>query len=135
MDSGVVLLPTKAGLRSEGDAEKIPCRLLNHGWLSEHIEDGDGFVGRLNSVLDDRCQVADERLKAVDLRPVGGLFGKCLEFGGGGALGGSDDGSAGGLCLGLVIVVEKDGSQELAHMPFHVVGQHAKQDVCADAVG
>ena len=98
------------------------------------MEDGDVFVGGLNSVFDDRRQIADQSLKAVHLHPVAGLFGKSLELGGGRALGGSDDRSAGGLCLRLVIVVEKDRSQELAHMPFHVIGQHAKQDVGADAI-
>src|SRR5450755_4516013 len=58
-----------------------------------------------------------------------------LKFGGGGALRGSDDGGAGSLCLPLVIIVEEDRSQELAHMPFHVIGQHAKQDVGADTIG
>ena len=62
----------------------------------------------------------------MHLEPVGGLFGKGLELGGSGALRGSDDRRAGGLCLGSVIVVEKDRSQELAHMPLYVIGQHAK---------
>src|SRR5438445_1946296 len=127
MGSKIDLLPTNPGLGSKGDAEQIQCPLLNHGWLSKHIEDGEAFVDGLNSVFDDGRQIAEECLKAVDLHPVGGLFGKGLELGGGGALGGSDDGSTGGLCLRLVIIVEADGGQELAHMPFHVVGQHAEQ--------
>src|SRR5258705_10630267 len=102
--------------------------------LSEHVEVGDAFVGWLNSVFDDGLQIDDEGLKAVDLSNVGGLFGKSLVLGGGGALGGSHDGSAGGLGLGLVIVVDKDGGQEVAHVPFHEVGQHAKQNVSADPV-
>ena len=71
---------------SKGDAEQIQCALLNHGWLSEHVEDGDVFVGGLNSVFDDRRQIADQSLKAVDLHSVNGLFGKSLALGGGGAL-------------------------------------------------
>ena len=128
------LLPTKAGLGSKRDAEQSQCALLNQGWLGEHIESGGVFVDGLNFVFDDCCQITDKRLKAVDLGPVCGLFGSGLEVGGGGALGGSNDGSACGVCLRLVIIVEKDGSQELAHMPFHIVGQHAKQNVGADAV-
>src|SRR5450755_4725320 len=108
------LLPTSRGSRSKSDAEQIQCALLNHGGLSEHIENGDAFVGRLNSVFDDRCQIANERLKAVDCCPVGELLGKGLQLGGGGALRGSDDGSTGSLCLRLVIVVEEDGGQKLA---------------------
>jgi hypothetical protein len=81
---------------------------LKQRWLSEHIEDGDVFVDGLNSVFDDRRQIANQSLKAVDLHPTAGQFGKGLELGGGGALRGSDDGSAGSLCLRLVIVVEKD---------------------------
>jgi hypothetical protein len=79
--SGIGVLPTSAGLGSKSDAEQIQCALLNHGWLREYIEDGDAFVDGLNSVFDDCCQIADERLKAVDLRPVGGLFGTGLELG------------------------------------------------------
>ena len=89
----------------------------------------------LNFVYGDRCQVAEERLEAVDLDPIGSLFGEGLAFSGGGALCGSDDGGAGGLCLLLVIVVEEDRRQKLAHMPFHVMSQHAKQNVGADAIG
>jgi hypothetical protein len=122
----MALLPTKTGLGSKSDAEQIQCALLNHGWLSKHIEDGEAVVGGLNSVFDDGREIAEERLKAVDLGAVSGVFGKGLEFGGGGALGGSDDGGSGSLCLQLVIIVEKDGGQELAHMPLHVVGQHTK---------
>src|SRR5260370_22412787 len=127
-------MPTNAGLGSKSDAEQIQCALLNHGWLCEHIEDREAFVGGLNSVFDDGCQIADEGLKTVDLGPVGGLFGKGLELGGGGSLGGSDDGSTGGLCLRLVVIIEKDGGQELAHMPLHLVGQHTKRAGGADTV-
>src|SRR6266567_8237959 len=110
------LLPTNPRLGSQCDAEQIQCALLNHGWLSNHLEGGDAFVGGLNSVFDDGRQIADQSLKAVHLHPVSSLFVKSLALGGNGALGGSDDGSAGGLCLGFVIVVEEDGSQKLAHM-------------------
>lgn len=50
MGSGIGVLPANAGLGSKGDAEQIQCALLNHGWLREHIEDGDAFVDGLNSV-------------------------------------------------------------------------------------
>src|SRR5260370_10752039 len=121
------LLPTDPGsVGSKGDAEQIQGTLLNHRWLGEHIEDGDIFVDGLNSVFDDCCQIADQSLKAVYLHPVAGLFGQSLKLGSRGALRGSDDGNAGGLCLRLVIVVEKERSQELANVPFHIVGQQAK---------
>jgi len=89
VESGIGLLPTNARLGSKRDAEQIQCALLNHGWLSKHIEDGEALVCWLNSVFDDRCQIADERLEAVNFGAVGGLFGKGLEFGGGGALAGA----------------------------------------------
>ena len=33
-----------------------------------------------------------------------------------------------------IVVVEEKRSQQLSHVPFDVVGQHAKQDVSADAI-
>src|SRR5260370_22542548 len=103
-------MPTNAGLGSKSDAEQIQCALLNHGWLCEHIEDREAFVGGLNSVFDDGCPIADEGLKTVDLGPLGGLFGKGLELCGGGSLGGSDHGSTGGLGLRLLRSLGKKGS-------------------------
>jgi hypothetical protein len=81
MISGMGLLPTKAGLGSKSYAEQSQCALLNHGWLGEHIEGGGVFVDGLNFVFGDCCQIAEKRLKAVDLRPVCGLFGSGLEVG------------------------------------------------------
>ena len=102
------LLPRSSGLvGSKRYSEQIQCPLLKRGWLSEHIEDRNVFVGGLNFVYGDCCQIAEEGLKAVDLDPVGSLFGEGLERGGVGALRRSDDGGAGGLCLRLVIVVEE----------------------------
>src|SRR5580658_8860072 len=98
---------------SKRDAEQIQSALLNRGRQGNHIEDGDVWVYRLNSVFDDRCQVADQSLKAVDFDSIGSLLGRGLELGGGGALGGSDDRCAGGLGLDLVIVIEQDRGQQL----------------------
>ncbi|MEO8661103.1 MAG: hypothetical protein ABI693_21720 [Bryobacteraceae bacterium] len=43
--------------------------------MSEHIEDSDALAGWLESVFDDCCQIAKERLKAVGLHPIVGLLG------------------------------------------------------------
>jgi hypothetical protein len=37
------------------------------------------------------------------------------------------------LGSGAAVVVEQDGSQRLAHMPFEVVGEQAQEEVGADA--
>src|SRR5450759_2347473 len=99
------------------------------------MEGGDGFGYGMSSIFEDRGEIAEQSLKAVDLDPLAGLFGAGLELGSLGALCGSDDGSTRGLGLRLVIIIEKNGSQELAHVPLHVIGQNAKQDVSADAIG
>jgi hypothetical protein len=61
-DSSSGLLPTNPGsVESKSDAEKIQCTLLNHGWLGEHIEGDEVFVGGLNPVFDDRRLAEAER--------------------------------------------------------------------------
>ena len=32
------------------------------------------------------------------------------------------------------MIVEKNGSQQLAHVPFDVIGEHAEQDMSADTI-
>ena len=119
-------LPTERSVGPKSDAEKIKCALLDDCWLSEHIKDGDVGVDGLNSVIDDGGKIAEQRLKAMHLHAVTGVLGKRLELSGSRALRGSDDGSACGLCVRLVIVVEKDRCEKLAHMPFDIISQHAK---------
>ena len=36
--------------------------------------------------------------------------------------------------LGVVMIVKQDGRQQLAHMPFHVIGKHAKKYVRTHAI-
>ena len=48
---------------------------------------------------------------------------------------GDDDGSARGVRSGRVVLVEQDGGEPLAHVPFDVVGEHAQQHVSAHALG
>ena len=46
-----------------------------------------------------------------------------------------DDRSAGGGGFIALVVVEQHRRQRLAHVPFDVVGEHAKQHMAADAIG
>ena len=43
--------------------------------------------------------------------------------------------AAGRLGGGLVVIVEQDGLERLAHVPFEIVGEHAQQHVGAHAAG
>ena len=52
-----------------------------------------------------------------------------------GYLGRCHDGCAYGFGTLAVLVVEQHGPELLAHVPFHVVGQHAQHDVGADSLG
>ena len=48
-----------------------------------------------------------------------------------GALRRGDDGAALGLAGRLVVIVEQDRGERLAHVPFQIVGQHAQHDMGA----
>ena len=70
----------------------------------------------------------------MDGQAVGGEFGAGLAFGrGDGSLGGDGVGAvgAGGL---VVVLIKEHGFEGGAHVPFHVVGEHAKEDVAANAI-
>ena len=121
-------------VEAKGDAEQVEGLLLKLGWRGEHVEGRDLFVFGLDAVFDNRGQIAEQCLKALYPQPIVSLPGGSLAPSGLGAQCGRDDGSAGSLCLGLVVIVEENGSQQLAHVPLHVIGQHAKQDMSTHAI-
>ena len=88
-----------------------------------------------HGVAGDGGEVGEQGAEAVDGQAVGGALGCGLALGGVGALGLGDDGGSGGLRGGLVVIVEQDGLERLAHVPFEIVGEHAQEHVGAHAVG
>src|SRR5690242_10822123 len=64
---------------------------------------------------------------------VGPLAGG-LAAGGGGPLGRGDDGATFGCGRLGIVIVEEDGGEAMAHVPFDIVGEHAEEDVGTDAV-
>ncbi len=68
-------------------------------------------------------------------QPAACSFGAGLLLGGDGDLCRGDDGGTRGLGGGGIVVVEEQGFEPLAHVPFDVVGEHAQEDMSADAVG
>ena len=52
-------------VEAEGDVQQIKGLLLNRRGSSEHIEGWNSLVFRLNPVLDDGRQIAQQSLKAV----------------------------------------------------------------------
>ena len=100
-----------------GVASTVACRSVPKRTVSGH-----------------RRQVGEQGAEAVDRLAVVGALG------GGLALRGRRDGrladgrAASSLGGGAVVVIEQQGSQCLAHMPFEVIGQQAQEDVGADAI-
>jgi hypothetical protein len=108
---------------------------LEWGGLSEQIESGDCFVVGLDFVSRNAGQVSEQSLKAMHLEPVGGELGVSFTLGRLRASRGRDDGGANRPRLDLIVIIEKNGSEELPHMPLDVIGQHARKDVSSNAVG
>jgi len=118
-----------------GEAEELEGAGLDWGHFGIEHEGCLGVIGHGHGVVGEGGEVVEEGAEAVHREAVVGALGRGLSACGGGASGGSDDGGARGLGGGLVVVVEEDGSEGLAHVPFEVVGEHAQQDMGADAVG
>jgi len=55
-----VLLPTEPGIGPHRNHEQIKRPLLKDRRLGEHFELGDVLVGGLNSIFDNRRQIAEE---------------------------------------------------------------------------
>ena len=69
------------------------------------------FVFGPDAVFDNRGQIAEQSLEAVYFQSLVGLPGGSFAPGGVGSPGGGDDGSAGRLCLWLIVIVEEHGGQ------------------------
>ena len=74
-------------------------------------------------------------MEAVHRQPVLGATGGLLAHGLGRALRLGDDAVASGFGRVLVGIVVEHRLEAGAHLPFDVVGEHAQEDVGADAVG
>src|SRR5215475_11712938 len=47
----------------------------------------------------------------------------------------ADDRRAGGVGADLIVIIEQNGLEHLAHMPFHIIGKHAQEHMRAHAMG
>ena len=70
-------------------------------------------------------EVSEEGAEAVDRQAVVGAAVAGLALGGLGAFRLGDDGGPCGVGRGLVVIVEQNRFELLAHVPFDVIGQHA----------
>ena len=96
---------------------------LHRGELRIDHEGGVGRADHRHGVAADGGESAKQRAEAVDAQSVVDALGAGLAIGGLGALGLGDDGGPGGV--GLFVIVEQDGLESLAHVPFHITGEHA----------
>src|SRR5580704_18160708 len=117
------------------DAQKLESAGLNCRELGIEREGGVGLGIHRHGVSGDGGEVAKERAEAVDRQAVIGALCERLAVCSGGAACLGDDGSAGGLGGGLVVIVEQDGREHLAHVPLDIVGEHAQKHVGAHAIG
>src|SRR4029453_7327776 len=97
--------------------------------LRQHVELGWRRTCRAHSVLGERREIGKQTLEAVDgdvlIRP----FCRVLPLRARRAHRWRDDGRSFSLPRGLVVVVEENRLELLAHVPLDVVGKHAKEHV------
>jgi hypothetical protein len=84
----------------------------------------EGAIAHRHGVAGEGGEIGDEGLEAVYRQIVVGALGIDLALCGFGASCFGDDGSAGGVGCRLVVIVEQDGLERLAHVPFEIVGEH-----------
>ena len=91
-------------------------------------------TGETDGVAGQRCEIGEQGLEAVDGQTVVGAFGPGLARGGGRRLSLGDRRGSQSLARGAIVVVEHHGRERLAHVPFEIVGEHAQEDMGADAI-
>src|ERR1700736_3400806 len=113
------------------DIEQVEGLGLGRGW--------GGYQGKAVSIIERRGhlvegaggKVTQQALEAMDWAAMGGEFAGALAQRARRGLGGSDDrGALAGRGSGIV-VVEEDGFEALAHVPFDMAGEHAQEDMGA----
>lgn len=109
--------------------------LLHGGGCGEHLEGLDAGDLRDDSVLSQRCQILEQRAKAVHGQALGRSLGLDLGQGARGALRLGEHGVATRLGAGFVFLIEEQRLEPLAHLPFDVEGEHAQEHVCAHPLG
>ena len=108
--------------------------MLDGGGIGVEGEGGFGVV-ELHGVSGEGAEIGEEGPEGLDGEAVVSALGGGLLLGGGRALGGFDDGVPEGFGGFGVVVVEEEGCEVVSHVPLDVVGEHAEEDVGADAVG
>ena len=93
-------------LADNGDAEELEGAVLDRGEFRIEHEGCLRALRHGHGVSGDRGEVGKEGAEAVDRQSVVGALGRGLSTCGVGAFGLCDDGGAGGLGCGLVVVVE-----------------------------
>ena len=101
------------------------------------LEDESRVLDLANShgVTRDRGKIGDERAEAVDGQAVVGALGCDLAFASSGTFGFRHDRSTCRFGRGSVVIVEKDGLEDLPHVPFDIVRERAQQHVSTNALG
>src|SRR5580658_1079308 len=115
--------------------EEFEGASLESGREGDDIKSRDTGIFGLHLVGYDRGEVAEQSLKTVHGQIVWSALGVGLGLSGVRALCGRDHRGAQFLRCNLVLVVKQKGCQILAHVPLHVVSQHAEKDMSADAIG
>src|ERR1700682_447743 len=116
--------------QGDGRVEELERSALGVGGLGE---DGDGGLGagEADLVAGQGAQMVEQSLVAVGAQVgVGGGFSRCFGVGVGGSAGGCDR----VVAFGWVFVGEGQRGQRFTQVPGQVGGEHADQDVGADAV-
>jgi len=124
---GLWLLAT--GLGDGG--EEVEGAALDGGRFGFLLPGGCAFEAGLHGVADQRCEIGEQGLKAVDGRAVGGSLRSRFEGGTGGGLLGGDHILA---RFRRLVVVKEHWSQRLAHVPLDVIGEHAQEDMGSHAI-
>ena len=123
-------------LHYKSDAQEIERPLLERGGLSDLLELHGLLIGplHLHGVSGDGGKIGKQGLKAVDGESIIGHLVCRFPLGGLGTLSRDHHVGTTACRIGLVVIIEEDRGQDLAHVPFDIVGQHAKEDMSLHAL-
>ncbi len=104
------------------------------GGVGASVEGDGGIRVEADAVEGDALELLEQVGEGDEGDSGGGALGAAFLFGGRGRGGGMDGGGAGGVPSGRVFVLEGEGREFPAEMPLDIEGEHAEEDMGADAV-
>jgi len=120
-------------LQDEGNFQFREDLLLNGCRTCEH--DGGRSIAEAHGIAGQGCKVLQQGAEAVNRAAIGRFARGGLGFGCGGDLGGRHGRRPLDRGIFLIVILEEQRRQRLAHMPDQVISEHAQEHMGAHALG